>query len=332
MGSSTACWAGCPLAVITGPTAVGKTSLAIDVAGELGGEILSADSRQIYRYMDIGTAKPTAEERAAARHHFIDIRDPDERYSAGEFGRTARGLAGDLARRGVVPLLVGGSGLYLQAVVDGLFDDEAEYADLRDRLRERLAREGLGALYEELGRRDPGTQAHIKPGDTQRVLRALEVAHRGRGGLVARWQADGPVPLAGVPVAFCLTRRRDTLYRRIEQRVDDMVARGLVGEVETLVAAGYDSDSWAMGTFGYREMLEHLGGACALGEAVETIKRRSRQYAKRQWTWFRRDRRLRWVDLDVWSGREAVARMVEQCRAVLGQPSFSPTETDQFCC
>ena len=331
---SNSCTSAAPgaLALITGPTAVGKTSLAIEVAGQLGGEILSADSRQVYRHMDIGTAKPTAAERATAVHHFIDIRNPDEPYSAGQFGREARCLVAELNRAGTVPLLVGGSGLYVQAVVDGLFDDDLEYAEIRSQLRHRLALEGLGALYEELGQRDPETQARIKPGDTQRVLRALEVARRGRGGLAVRWQGEGEAPLARAPVAFCLTMDRKTLYQRIEQRVDDMVARGLVAEVEALVAAGYGRGSWAMGTFGYREILEFLRGDCALAEAVESIKRRSRQYAKRQLTWFRRDRRLRWVDLGLWTSREAVARMVEQCRAHFVQSPLCATGAGQFRC
>ena len=305
----------CKLIIITGPTATGKTRLGIQVARELGGEVISVDSRQIYRYMDIGTAKPSRSEQALARHHFIDIKNPDQRFSAGQFGKQARELIGQMQNRGVLPVLVGGSGLYLQATLDGFFEDRADHTGFRTQMQQRLKKEGLQILYDELGQLDPLAQARLSPRDTHRITRALEVACLGERKLSERWVEEAAVPLECIPVAFCLKRQRDRLYRRIEQRVDAMMAQGLLEEVEELIARGYGRESCAMGTLAYQEILDYLDGTCSLAQAVETIKRRTRRYAKRQLTWFRRDRRLRWLDLDQWGNQGACERIVAHCRA-----------------
>lgn len=292
--------------IITGPTAIGKTALGIRLATQLQGEILSVDSRQVYRYMDIGTAKPSPHELSQVKHHFIDIKNPDERYSAGQFGQEARALIQRLAERETVPVLVGGSGLYLQAILDGFFEEERDYSRLRPWLQKRLEQEGLQKLYEELGRLDPIAQSRLAAHDTQRILRALELAHGGD-----RAEAPSGRALDCSPLAFCLTMRRERLYQRIEQRVDEMVQRGFREEVERLAAQGYGRESWAMRSLGYEEMLDYLGGKCRWEEALAAIKLRSRQYAKRQLTWFRKDRRLRWLDLEVWGVNGVAARIAE---------------------
>ena len=301
--------------IITGPTAGGKTSVGIQVALKLGGEIISIDSRQIYRYMDIGTAKPSKEEQEQVRHHFIDIKNPDERYSAGRYGREVRQLIDQLCNEGIVPVLVGGSGLYFQAVVDGFFEGEAECAQIRIHLKMRLESEGLETLYEELGCLDPMAQTRLSPRDTQRILRALEIAHTGGPALADRRRQRSGQPFAGQPLAFCLNMPRQRLYQRIDQRVDEMMLQGLTEEVENLVSKGYGRASYAMDSFGYQEILDYLEGVCSLEQATDAIKRSSRQYAKRQLTWFRRDRRLRWLDQEVWGFQGVYERIVEQYQA-----------------
>lgn len=300
------------LIIITGPTAVGKTAVGIEIAKKVGGEIISVDSRQVYRHMDIGTAKPTSEEQDAVRHHLIDIREPDKPYSAGQFGQDARRIIRELVDNNTAAILVGGSGLYLEAVVDGFFADDIEHSQLRVLLKERLAQEGLAPLYEELGHLDPLAHSRLASGDAQRILRALELAHDGGGGLLERWQHTALDPLACMPLVFCLSMDRDRLYQRIDQRVDRMVEQGLVEEVRQLVAMGYGRNTPAMGTMGYQEIMAYLAGEYSLESAVDLVKRRSRQYAKRQVTWFRRDRRLRWLNLGIWGAEGVFERILAQ--------------------
>lgn len=301
--------------IITGPTATGKTGIGIKVAQKLGNaEIVSVDSRQIYRYMNIGTAKPNRDELESIRHHFIDVKDPDECYSAGRFGHEGRALIAELWEKKIIPVLVGGSGMYLQAIVDGLFVDGNDYSDTRQVLRQRLEEEGLEALFEELGRLDPQAQARLGANDAQRIMRALEVAYGGME-ITGKRREQEESFFDGVPPMFCLTMKREKLYRRIEQRVDRMMVDGLVDEVKALVEKGYGRDCYAMGTLGYLEILDYLDGEVSLEESVGLIKSRSRKYAKRQWTWFRRDRRFRWLDLDVWGARGIERRILEHFAA-----------------
>ena len=281
--------------VIAGPTAVGKTQVGISLARELGAQIISVDSRQVYRYMDIGTAKPDREDLNAVRHHLIDFIPPDEQYDAGTFGRDARSVVTRLAEAGTRSLLVGGSGMYLSAYVDGLFEaGEGDFTAVRRKLRERLKREGLGALYRELGRLDPRTQLALEANDEQRILRALElVPAGGMQRLAGHQQQHKPE----CPLMVCLGMDRQQLYNRIDGRVDAMVEAGWVAEVEGLIERGFDEGAVGMKSLGYEEIVSVLKGTISLDLALERIKRRSRQYAKRQLTWFRRDRRMRWLDI-----------------------------------
>lgn len=297
------------LLIIAGPTAVGKTTLSIQIAKEVKGEIISADSRQLYRHMDVATAKPGEGERAQVPHHGLDLKNPDEKYSAGQFAKYARCLVEDLWCKGITPVVVGGTGLYIQALLDGLWAENLPVDQVRTLLQDRLQREGLGKLYSELAQLAPIAHARIAAGDTQRVLRALELAKiaGGKGGA-------GVEPLQCTPLAFCLSREREELNRRIDGRVDEMMDMGLVAEVEGLVARGYTRRACAMQSLGYDEMLDCLESKCTLDQALGRIKLRTRQYAKRQFTWFRKDRRYRWVDLDRWGIDGGVERVLSQYR------------------
>jgi len=297
--------------ILAGPTAVGKTQLAITLANELGAEIISVDSRQVYRYMDIGTAKPDREDLNAVRHHLIDFIDPDQQYSAGCFGRDARGIAAELARESSRALLVGGSGLYLSAFVDGFFKEgEGDFTAVRSDLRKRLKREGLASLYHDLGQLDPRSQVLLEAKDEQRILRALELVPAGGMQQLAgsqHWDQNECRPLM-----ICLEMERQQLYRRIDDRVDAMVEAGWVSEVEDLIERGFDEESAGMQSLGYEEILLFLRGSLTLDLALDRIKRRSRQYAKRQLTWFRRDRRMRWLNIGDLGPNGVLDRIVRQ--------------------
>ncbi len=298
-----------PIPIIVGPTASGKSALAVALARRLGGEVISADSRQLYRFMDVGTAKPTREEREGVPHHGFDLVAPDEEYSAGRFAREARGWIKGIQERGHQPIVAGGSGLYLEALVDGFFaGEDGKDPDLRKELERREGTEGLARLYEELEQRDPAYAAKTLPGDRQRILRALEVAittgkpfsslhDRQRDGL------DQPVRWYG------LDWPREVLYERIDRRVDEMLDRGLVAEVRGLLDRGYSGTN-AMKSVGYAEIVDWLEGRVeTLAEAAETIRRNTRHYAKRQLTWFRRNDRITWLK-PAGRGAEALAELI----------------------
>jgi tRNA dimethylallyltransferase len=285
-----------PLLVILGPTASGKTALGIRVAQAIGGEILSADSRQIYRHMDIGTAKPTAAERNRIPHHMIDLIPPDGRYSAGRFAREALETIRSIRARGRRPVVVGGSGLYLEALVDGIAAMPEVPEPIRIRIRGEMERLGPEAMHGRLREIDPRAADRIMPSDRQRIARALEIFD-GTGEPISVWQArpkEGKYP--GKVLLLGLRLNRDALYRRINERTESMVAEGLVEEVDGLRQMGYRPESSALGTFGYRQIFAHLEGEVTLAQAVEQTQRETRRYAKRQITWFRSEPRVKWMD------------------------------------
>ena len=280
--------------VIVGPTAVGKSSVALDLAGPLAGEIVNADALQVYRGFDIGTAKPSAEDRRRAPHHLLDILDPRETFSAGEFARRARRAIGEIRGRGRLPILVGGSGLYLRALIDGISPIPPIDPAVRETLRARLAAEGSSELRAELRRLDPATADRLAPADSQRLLRALEVA-LGTSRPLSEWVARAPVGGGGIAAVWVgLTLSRGLLYDRIAVRVGQMLAHGWVDEVRRLLASGLDPSAPAFQAIGYRELVGHLAGEATLEEATERIVRATRRYAKRQMTWFRRQADVEW--------------------------------------
>ena len=285
-----------PLVVLLGPTATGKSALALSLAGELGGEIVNADALQVYRGLDIGTAKPTLEERRRVPHHLVDCLPPDAALSAGRFARLAGDAISAIRGRDRVPLVVGGSGLYLRALLGGISPMPDVAPALRGWLRREAERRGLPALRRWLRALDPETAARTAEGDTQRTLRALEVALAG-GRPQPWWIARRPFaePLAHV-VRVGLTLPRGVLYDRVAGRVSAMVAAGWVGEVEALLKAGADPGWPAFQAIGYRQLAHHLRGETSLDQAVEETVRATRRYAKRQLTWFRREPNVTWFD------------------------------------
>lgn len=281
---------------IVGPTATGKSALALALAQWRGADIVNADALQVYRGFDIGTAKPSREERERVRHHLIDVLDPEEGFSAGAFARMARGVLDQLERAGRGALLVGGSGLYLRALLEGLHEIPDVPAEVRRELARRLETEGLEELRAELGRLDPATEARLARGDTQRVLRALEVA-LATGRPLSEWLARGPVDGAQIRARkIGLTLSRTLLYDRIRSRVESMLQAGWMGEIESLLNRGYSGEEPAFQAIGYRQLLRHQRGEMTLEEAVEETVRSTRRYAKRQLTWFRKDREVAWFD------------------------------------
>jgi tRNA dimethylallyltransferase len=286
--------------VIVGPTASGKTAAAVELAKRTDAEIISADSMAIYRGMDIGTAKPTAEERRAATFHMIDVVDPDDPFTVSDFQEQAARIVDELIARSRLPLIVGGTGLYVRALIDGLnIPGLGPNPELRQQL-EQIAREkGNVYLHRELAKVDPETAGRLHPNDLKRVIRALEVysqAGAPMSELVERTKRSEPrYPDA---LQFGLTMDRKLLYQRIEDRVDRLITDGLVGEVAGLLDQGYDVDLPAMQGLGYKEIVGYLKGQYDLEFAVELLKRDTRRFAKRQFTWFRADARVQWIDVD----------------------------------
>ncbi|NIA29655.1 MAG: tRNA (adenosine(37)-N6)-dimethylallyltransferase MiaA [Actinobacteria bacterium] len=283
--------------LIVGPTAVGKTEISLRLARSLGGEIVSADSRQVYRYMDIGTAKPAKHELEQIPHHFIDVRNPDEYYSAGEYGCEARACIKNLLSENKVPIVVGGSGFYIRALVDGLFAPGISDPQVKEKWRLRIRKEGAENVFAYLQKIDPQSAARLHPNDTQRVVRALEV-YEIAGKPLSAFQEGGETPADFSIIFIGLTRKREVLYERINSRVDKMIEKGLIDEVVSLRKRGWGPELNALRTVGYKEVFDYLDSAVSMDEMIRLIRQNSRRYAKRQLTWFRRDSRIHWIDLD----------------------------------
>lgn len=281
---------------IAGPTASGKTDLAVALAVALDGEVVSCDSMQVYRRMDIGTAKPTPEERRGVPHHMLDVVEPDEGMSVGKFVDLAAPVVQDILARGKVAILAGGTGLYMDALVRG--HDFAPTADreLRRELQAWARQAGGEALLEELRKVDPETAARLHPADEKRLIRALEV-YRLTGKTITQHNLETQaVPAKYRPCWLGLDfADRGELYRRIDLRVDRMMQRGLLEEIRGLLAEGVPADATALQAIGYKEFLAALEGRCTVQEAAEMVKKASRHYAKRQLTWFRRNQAISWI-------------------------------------
>ena len=284
--------------IICGPTGVGKTAVGIQLAEKLDGEIISADSMQIYRYMDIGTAKPTADEQSRIPHHMIDIVDPDENFDAVRFAEMARDKVMQLHQRGVMPLVVGGTGLYIKALLQGLFQSNPVDPKTRERLMKEAAENGSGILYDRLKRVDPDTADRLHPNDSYRIIRALETIESTGRSISEHQQAHGFTDEPFNALKICLQIDRQKLYDRIDQRVDFMIEAGFVDEVKKLLGMGYSADLKSMQSIGYRHMADFLEGRLSWDECVRTLKRDTRRFAKRQFTWFGADQQIQWYEPD----------------------------------
>ena len=294
-----------PLLIIAGPTATGKSASAVELALRMGGEVISADSMQVYRGMDIGSAKVTGEEMRGVPHHLIDCVDPDETWNVVRFKEQASLAVRDIADRGKLPIVCGGTGFYIQALLYDIdFTQMEENTPLRQRLSEMAAEKGPEAVHALLAQRDPASAAAIHPGNVKRVIRALEFIEESGRSIAAHNAEQREKQSAYRSVFFVLTMDRAKLYERIDRRVDIMMQQGLLEEVTRLRDMGIARDSTAMQGMGYKQIYGFLEGEYDLEEAVRLIKRDTRHFAKRQLTWFRREKEVLWVDTDRFANRE----------------------------
>jgi tRNA dimethylallyltransferase len=281
---------------IIGPTAVGKSQAAIEIAKKINGEIISADSMQVYRGMDIGTAKLTSEEREGIPHHLIDIRNPDEEWTVSDFVEQANKLTTEIKKRDKSPIIVGGTGLYLWSLLEG-FSFPIVPADKE--LRARLEKESLPTLYSELSKVDPQAAEKIHPNDRKRIVRALEV-YELTGQPISELQKKNVAEVFRPPrLMIGLNLPRTELYERINQRVDSMIEKGLIEEVKGLLAKEYSKDLPSFQALGYKEVAEYLGGKWTREEMIAELKKRTRHFARRQMTWFKRFKNVKWFEQPV---------------------------------
>jgi tRNA dimethylallyltransferase len=282
------------LVVLLGPTASGKTALSLWLAQRLKGEIVSCDSVAVYREFEIGTAKPSSEERRLVPHHLIDVAAPDGLVTAGDYARLAREALSDISARGKLPIVVGGTGLYLRALLEGLFAGPPRSEDLRQRLRQRAETRGAEHLHRILQRFDPTAAASIHANDIPKVIRAIEICINARQRMTEMWQA-GRDPLRGFRVLrIGLDPDRELLYQRINQRAQEMFEHGLVEETRIL-RERYGSSARPLGSLGYKQAAQFLAGEVSLEQAVAAAQQGHRNYAKRQMTWFRREPDVQWL-------------------------------------
>jgi tRNA dimethylallyltransferase len=283
------------LIVILGPTASGKSALAIELAKRLGGEILVCDSTQVYRHFDIGTAKVPPCDQKNIPHHLVDLVEPDEIFTAGEYRRHALLSLDDLRRRSKLPILAAGTGLYLRALLEGLADAPRRSEELRDRLRRSAKRHGATHLHKILARLDPASAARIAPRDTQKIIRAIEMRILAGKPVAEIFRPDRAALEGYAMTKIGLAPPRPALYARIDARVNEMLAAGWLDEVRALVSSGIPPDSKPFQFIGYADLRAHLEGRIALAAAVANIQQSTRRFAKRQLTWFRREPDVHWL-------------------------------------
>lgn len=298
--------------VIVGPTGVGKTQVSLGLADILNGEIVSLDSRQVYKFMDIGTAKPTKEEMKKVAHHLIDIVDPDEKFTASDYGKKAREVIKEIIGRKKQSIVVGGTGLYLKAMIRGFFQGPGGDEKLRERLRREESEFGLNHLFERLKKVDPKAASRIHLHDSVRIIRALEV-YELTGKPITALQEEGtyePFEMCFIKIGLNLDRKK--LYQRIDRRVEEMISRGFLDEVQRLKNKGYSSGLKAFKTVGYQELFSYLKGEIDFPSTVEKIKLNTRRYAKRQLTWFRKDKEIKWSDVDKEGLTESILKYFEE--------------------
>ncbi len=306
-----------PLVILSGPTAAGKTKLSLDLAKAIGGEIISADSMQVYRGMDIGTAKLPFEDRAGVPHHLIDCLDPDEEFNVSVFVKLAKEAIEQIREHNHIPILVGGTGFYIQALVKDLdFEEEPHEDGYRNSLETMAAEGNAHLLYEQLQEIDPISAESIPKENVKRIIRALEYYHYHKEPISAHNERQRQKPSPYNYLYFVLTRDRELLYTAIDQRVEIMFEQGLLEEVTSLKEQGYHIGQVSMQGLGYRQLLKHLEGECSLEEAKYAIQLETRHFAKRQLTWFRREDSVIWLNKDEFPNEDAVLeKMLEHIKA-----------------
>ena len=306
-----------PLIVLTGPTAVGKTSLSIALARAVEGEIISADSMQVYKHMDIGSAKIKKEEMEGIPHYLIDVLEPDEEFHVVRFQEMAKEAMKEIYSKGKIPILTGGTGFYIQAVVKDIdFSQDTEKSSVRERLENLAQEKGGGYLHELLAQRDPESAEKIHPNNIKRVIRALEYYELTGEKISLHNEREGEKVSPYNTAYFVLNDHRERLYEKIDRRVDQMLDEGLVEEVRRLAQMGYTRDMVSMQGLGYKEILAYLEGEYSLEEAVYVLKRDTRHFAKRQLTWFRREKDVIWVnkpDFD-YDDKKILEYILENCK------------------
>ncbi len=286
--------------VIAGPTAVGKTALSVSLAKKIDGEIISADSMQIYRKMDIGTAKVTSSETSGIKHHMLDILYPDEEFTVSDYSKLTEEKIEDIISRGKVPIIVGGTGLYINSIIYEMdFNNSTPDSEIRNKYNEILLEKGSEYLYSILTKKKPMASALIHPNNTKRVIRALEILES-KDDFLSFENAQSKYSKYDSKV-YILFLERSILYDRINKRVDIMIKNGLVDEVKNLMAQGLTTEHQSMKAIGYRQIISYLTGNISLDEAVDLIKRDSRRYAKRQFTWFKKYKDAKWLDVNLYS-------------------------------
>ena len=295
--------------VIVGPTGIGKTDIAIEISKRISSEIVSADSRQIYRFMDIGTSKPSKETLEKYPHHFINILNPDEDYSAGQFAKEARKVIERISNRRNIPLITGGSGLYIKALLEGFFGADFRDDIIRKQLQQKLKEKGYKNLYNELEKVDPHGATQIHPNNTKRVLRNLEVYYI-TGKPISEFQKSQNDPANFKWIKFGLSINREQLYKRINQRVDKMLEEGLIDEVESILKKGYSPELNSLNSVGYKEAIHYLNGKISLEDCIDLIKQNTRNYAKRQIIWYRREKDIQWINMEI-GNNSIVDRLLE---------------------
>lgn len=300
-----------PILILVGPTAVGKTSTSIAVAESLNGEIVSSDSMQIYKYMDIGTAKVTEDEKKGIKHYLVDEIYPDEQFSVSDFQAKANQYIKDIYERGKLPIVVGGTGLYVNSLVYNLdFTKAVSNEEFREKCEDDIKKFGNEYLYDKLKKIDPESLDRIHLNDTKRIIRALEIYHE-TGKPMSTYYKNFRKPNPLYKIAMIgLNRDRKGLYNRIDMRVDIMLEEGLVDEVKSLLKKGYNENLTSMQGLGYKEIIKYLNTEYTYEEAIRILKRDSRRFAKRQLTWFRRDSRIKWINVDEFDDQQDIVHEI----------------------
>lgn len=297
--------------VIVGPTCSGKTNLSLKLTKSVPSEIISADSRQIYKYLDIGTAKPSKEQLQLFPHHLIDLLNPSENYDVSRFEKDAEDIIDLINKKNKIPIIVGGSGLYIKVLIDGIFDTADRDEEYRKELLQKRKEFGNDFLYEELKKVDPVSAEKMLPQNWKRVMRALEVFHTTGEPIWKHHQnQSSQKEKKYIFIQFGLDWERNILYQNIDKRVDQMIEHGFVNEVKNILGDGYDKNLNSLNTVGYKEIIQHLDGEITLERAIELIKRNTRHYAKRQMTWFRKDERIHWFDVKNSSDLDQIAENI----------------------